>query len=63
MSDEEKNKINDYLVTAEELDLLNEGVLRLPEKFGLNTSFWKETRPNISSKIVINAIIEDRNED
>ncbi len=63
MCDEEMNKVNDCLVSLEELDLSNEGVLRLPEKFGFNASFWKELRPNIPSEIVINSIIEERNGD
>jgi hypothetical protein len=63
MCDEKINKINDCLVSPEELDLSNEGVLRLPEKFGFDASFWKEPRPNIPSKIAINAIVEERNGD
>jgi prevent-host-death family protein len=48
--------------SSEELALASAGVLRLPDEKGLGDKFWKETRPNLSSKVAINAILEERDE-
>jgi prevent-host-death family protein len=49
--------------TAEELALASAGVLKLPESDESIESFLKETRPNLSGKIAIQAILDERDED
>ena len=46
----------------EELSLASAGVLKLPEESNQTESFLKEIRPNLSSKIAIQAIIDERDE-
>lgn len=47
----------------EELALASAGVLKLPDVTNSTESFLKETRPNLSGKIAIQAIIDERDED
>jgi prevent-host-death family protein len=49
--------------TAEELALASAGVLKLPESTESIESFLKEPRPNLSGKIAIQAILDERDED
>lgn len=48
--------------SAEELALASAGILKLPEQKGLSDKFWKESRANLSSKVAIDAILEERDE-
>jgi prevent-host-death family protein len=48
--------------SSEELALASAGVLRLPDEKGLGDKFWKETRADLSSKVAIDAILEERDE-
>lgn len=49
--------------SIEELALASAGVLKLPEVTNSTESFLKETRPNLSGNIAIQAIIDERDED
>ena len=49
--------------SAEELALAAAGILRLPDESEVSTNFLTEKRPNLEAQTVINAVLDERDED